>query len=1799
MRKWLLMSCVLMQTLAVNAQHVNDLPNGDPYPGYNRAPSVDPALGWTYTKQRRAAGTAAYPDHWNTGNQRYFPPIINQGGYGSCGVSSHVGHMLTSEMNAYYNTDASLLSNQLTPMFEYPFTYNGPGKDEMALYVGYPTADIYGGRYESSIYGGSEWKNSTWGWCTGYDLFYNAMKNRISRAAGFPAAVDTPEGAAAVKAYLYNHAGDPDFGGRGGTVCIGVGIANSARARIPSTTQNDNIGVSNQEYLLHWNIGGYDHAMCMVGYDDRIQFDLDANGIPGETSNQFGQNENGAWIIANSWGPGWGNGGFIYCPYALSAGICARVTNSAGRECYKTPDGQGAWQPYVYYFRKGYTPLRTMKVRMQYSKRSEISVRVGVATDTTATRPERVYQFQYINYTGDGDGNGVDAETPLLGRWADGTMHTEPMEFGVDLTDLTAQVNRRQPLKYFLIINSKSTANGQGKVLDASVLDYEFDEQGVETPFAAKNVEIQTAGRQTIMSVVVNSEAFNPPLNLVMTAGKLSWEAPAGTAYTPSKYYVYNGTTQIGETTNLEYTPTDADGTFSVKAVYVYGGKEYLSEAGNTVRSGAVLSAEEAYDNKVLTVTNGAFYIPEVVRTSHKNYTVEMWFKPSNLRNWGDFLFYGDPWGAKYRVHTDANGAVTAGWALGSERISTPNGMLRNGVWAHIAIVVEGSKHSIYIDGVQRATGTASSHSDFPAYWEGRLYFGNANSLNGQIDEMRLWDCARTADEIRNNMRLAVGNPSAMEHLEAYLKMDTYEAGGTTYIKDWAHGRDAVVIQGITSGTVAAGQTISRNASVGAAPGISVPTEVVRGQAVRAVGSGNVAVTQYSWTATHARPSESSIQSPSFVFDALGPQTLTLTATDLNGNVGTTQQTVNVVEVGATAAFTLSADTVLGSDRVSMNALNRAPGCRYEWYMPGADTEHATTMKASASYSSPGEKTITLTVIDPAGNRLVESHTVLVRNSVPVIKYSIQPAVVVKGEPVQLTDNSNYNPTLWKWSFRSNNYAMSFAQADGTLVPDKAGVYDMTLTVGNEMGMSVQTAKRALIVCNAASETGLSFYSNSVNQTLTTALPAALGTNWTLDFWMNPENFTALCDGIYLSAADKTLKIEADASGNAVVSAGATQTTVQNFYTAKEWHHYAFVRSGNTLTLYRDGTQAGTYTSAELPDVANIVFGSDAARMYGMLDEVRLWNVARTQAELRSGAMQPISDVAQAKSRGLKVYYTFNQSLGNAQDACGTAEGVTSGFDNLVGWYADSKGVFCLNFDTPKNETLVGVLLPHAHYEAVGESSADGTGHGAAAAYDEKMDSWWISSSAERLPQWVMFRSTYLDKVQSIQLKYNANYDFRAANVTVEQSDDKVNWEPLDVGHELFNFQQQNIVLAKPATKTYIRLTVHSTIWNETKANINELLFYGVSSTEMRYYPDLFEKYYTKENKRWGDWYWDKTLEGVIDMYRRNPSATTYAQVMNAPKSYVAPQYPVTLYNVAAARNMAVTMPDVLYALPANGTDLMQLWKVTAPAYRKVVLQHMATGLYAQQAEYGQNSQTKVGVSPYQYTVDVINDNTVAFHNGDAGNNYLRYEPENGGVYFNSWNNNKEMRYNEVRTLTLPLTAIGEKTYSTCYMPFGVHVTGATPYAVAYNEDKSHLQLTSMGQDVPANTPMLLISDEKNAQVELTVDDAISGEYATILSGTCVPMPWNTEYLSLGRNNGVPGFYKWTGRTLGAGKCYLVCDVAAYAQGITIEIDGVTTNLDMPILNADDDAPRYNLSGQRVDRNYKGVVIMKGKKYVQ
>ncbi len=107
------------------------------------------------------------------------------------------------------------------------------------------------------------------------------------------------------------------------------------------------------------------------------------------------------------------------------------------------------------------------------------------------------------------------------------------------------------------------------------------------------------------------------------------------------------------------------------------------------------------------------------------------------------------------------------------------------------------------------------------------------------------------------------------------------------------------------------------------------------------------------------------------------------------------------------------------------------------------------------------------------------------------------------------------------------------------------------------------------------------------------------------------------------------------------------------------WTHVAVVFNGTQRLHYINGELAATFleTGPLFTSSDELRIGSDTRHQFtptGAIDEVRLWNVARTQAQIRDNMDNPITS-AQA---GLIAVWGFD---GNAQDVVGPHDGSTQG----------------------------------------------------------------------------------------------------------------------------------------------------------------------------------------------------------------------------------------------------------------------------------------------------------------------------------------------------------------------------------------------------------------------------------------------------------------------------------------------------------------------------------------------------------
>lgn len=190
--------------------------------------------------------------------------------------------------------------------------------------------------------------------------------------------------------------------------------------------------------------------------------------------------------------------------------------------------------------------------------------------------------------------------------------------------------------------------------------------------------------------------------------------------------------------------------------------------------------------------------------------------------------------------------------------------------------------------------------------------------------------------------------------------------------------------------------------------------------------------------------------------------------------------------------------------------------------------------------------------------------------------------------------------------------------------------------------------------------------------------------------------------------------------------------------------------------------------------------------------------------------------------------------------------------------------------------------------------------------------------------------------------------------------------------------------------------------------------------------------------------------------------------------------------------------------------------------------------------------------------------------------------------------------------LEVSLSAQGESSYATAYLPFSVtSVSGAKAYAGKLNGAKDALNLTEVSS-IAARKGVVLVGEKDATKATLTIGEAADAT-DTDLSGTLTATGLTDDnraaQLVFGVNEGTVGFYTAAASltAIPANKAFLPAGlVSATTQAVRLNFGGEATGIN-GILNGTDAtlAPVYDLSGRRVLSPVKGgVYIQSGRKFI-
>ncbi|MBO4801504.1 MAG: discoidin domain-containing protein [Bacteroidaceae bacterium] len=169
-----------------------------------------------------------------------------------------------------------------------------------------------------------------------------------------------------------------------------------------------------------------------------------------------------------------------------------------------------------------------------------------------------------------------------------------------------------------------------------------------------------------------------------------------------------------------------------------------------------------------------------------------------------------------------------------------------------------------------------------------------------------------------------------------------------------------------------------------------------------------------------------------------------------------------------------------------------------------------------------------------------------------------------------------------------------------------------------------------------------------------------------------------------------------------------------------------------------------------------------------------------------------------------------------------------------------------------------------------------------------------------------------------------------------------------------------------------------------------------------------------------------------------------------------------------------------------------------------------------------------------------------------------------------------------------------EKSYATTYLPFSIQIADdAAAYTVTTKGDWAIPAIIGEGDEVPAFTPVLLISDSGEPSIWADiVDDMDLLVEDNVLWGTFVDQELSDVFV-LNAVDGEAGFYALNG-ILSANKAFIPNAVGV--KGFKL---GDTTTAIKSLNAAENNTAIFNLAGQRVSKARKGVFIKEGKKVVK
>lgn len=256
-----------------------------------------------------------------------------------------------------------------------------------------------------------------------------------------------------------------------------------------------------------------------------------------------------------------------------------------------------------------------------------------------------------------------------------------------------------------------------------------------------KNLSGNIATAGATMKVTIDTKALYDANHLLASGDDLRVVYSTASAYFKE---LVRSTTPADGTTIQTSTATEI--AFPLQADIANSGTDtnYYLYYGNS-QAPAYFTSALSFDgsNDLVTVPSSSGIRPTTAMT------VEVWVNASDITSGKMILRLEDPENSNNGYYLRINGGGFQGLiGSGSGWKSVSGGTVNVGKWNHIAMTFDGSNQKLYINGTLVATTPYSGSISYTG--SGSLIIGNgASAWSGNVSEVRIWNTARTQDQIR------------------------------------------------------------------------------------------------------------------------------------------------------------------------------------------------------------------------------------------------------------------------------------------------------------------------------------------------------------------------------------------------------------------------------------------------------------------------------------------------------------------------------------------------------------------------------------------------------------------------------------------------------------------------------------------------------------------------------------------------------------------------------------------------------------------------------------------------------------------------------------------------------------------------------------------------------------------------------------------------------------------------------------------------------------------------------------------